>query len=72
MAMSNRNSCYRIQLVTGDVVNAGYRIYKESWQTHRSHKPIKSKSRRPRWKFISVWPTEEEAKLEIDRLTEEL
>lgn len=61
-------SYYRIQFVSGNVVNSGWRIYRASWQTHRRGQPIKSKVRRPRWKFISVWDTEEKAKNEVDRL----
>lgn len=64
---------YRIEHQGGPVVNAGYRIYKASWQTHRGGKPIQTppEQRRPRWKFVSVHPTEAEAQAEIERLTSE-
>jgi len=56
-------SDYRIDLVTGPVIDAGYRVYKVSWQTHRNGKPIQTRKRkrRPRWKFISVHQTRQEA-----------
>lgn len=58
---------YRIELQTGLIKNPGYRIYKESWQTHRDGKPCIN--HRPRWKFISIHPTEEECRSEINRLS---
>lgn len=63
-------SSYRIDHCTGPIKNAGWRIYKASWQTHRDGLPIKrkAKDRMPRWKFISVWDTEDEAKREKERL----
>lgn len=58
---------YKIEYEGGPVVRAGYRIYKESWQTHRGGQPCIN--RRPRWRFISVHPTEAECRAEISRLT---
>lgn len=58
---------YKIQYEGGPVVNAGYRIYKASWQTHKDGRPCIN--RRPRWRFISVHPTEAECREEISRLS---
>lgn len=57
---------YRIELETGPIKNPGYRIYKATWQSHKDRKPVKNQ--RPRWKFISVFSTEDECRKEIERL----
>ena len=57
---------YRVDLQTGIIKNAGYRIYRVSWQKHKNRKPVVN--RRPRWKFVSVWPTEAECRAEVERL----
>lgn len=61
---------YRIDHQEGDIEKAGYRVYRASWHTHRNGQPIRSKNRRPRWKFISVHGTEKLARQEISRLSE--
>ena len=55
---------YVIELQTGPIKNPGYRIYKLSWYNRAT--PVKNQQARE--KLISTWPTEEEARAEIDRL----
>lgn len=55
---------YRIELYTGLIVNPGYRIYRASWYNRKTP----TKNQQPRWKLVSVWKTEEEAREEVDRL----
>jgi len=63
---------YMIDLVTGPVVDAGYRVYEDVWQSHRSGKPVEERPggrpRRSREKLISVHPTEQEACEAIEQL----
>jgi hypothetical protein len=59
---------YQIDLQSGPVKNAGYRIYKKSWhKKHYNGSTIRANVR-PRWKFISVHPTELRCREEIRRL----
>lgn len=60
--MTDKTNNYRIELVTGEVEDAGYRVYKASWQTHWNDKPIQRKKRNPRWKLVSVHEEERQAK----------
>lgn len=55
---------YIIELQTGPIKNPGYRIYKASWYKSKT----KIKNQQPRFKLISTWPTEGEARTEIERL----
>lgn len=55
---------YSIELETGPIVNPGYRIYKASWYNRKTH----TAHQQPRFKLISTWTTEAEARAEIERL----
>lgn len=62
---------YRIDYQSGDIENAGYRVYKMSLQTHRNGQLIKTpiEKRRPRWKLIKTCSTEDKAIEVIDQLS---
>jgi len=60
---------YRIEYQPDRVQNSGYRVYKQSWQTHRNGKPIKTSmsKRRPRWKLTETYETLDEAESALNK-----
>ena len=44
----------------GPIKDEGWRVYEESWHTHRQGQPVK-KNKHPRWKLVKVCETRDEA-----------
>ena len=43
------------------IKDAGYRLYKASYHTHRKGKKLKTKNQRPRWKLLGIFTSRSDA-----------